>query len=116
MVKLTFGIPVCFLAATALTPAFAAPPPGVPEGPSTASPAGKSVGDNSRAPINQRFANLDAYLAHLQKRSHVDGAWYREIRPGVYELQTGNLRLTDGVKRQRIFTREELEKKFGFAK
>jgi hypothetical protein len=67
------------------------------------------------APINERFPTLDAYLAYLEKRSHMDGAWYREVRPGVYELQTGNLRLPDGGGRKRTFTREELEKKFGFA-
>lgn len=67
-------------------------------------------------PINARFADLDAYLAHLRKQSHLDGAWYREIRPGVYELQTGNLRLTDGRNPKRVFTREELEKKFGFSR
>ena len=70
----------------------------------------------NRLPINRRFRDLDAYLAHLEKQSHIDGAWYRQVRPGVYELQTGNLRLTDGVQRRRIFTREELEKKFGFAR
>ena len=56
-----------------------------------------------------------AYRAHLQKRSRLGGSWYREVRPGVYELETGNLRLTDGDKRQRVFTRRELEQKFGFA-
>ena len=44
-----------------------------------------------------------------------------EIRPGVYELQTGNLRIlgADGEEEpagKRIFTREELERKFGFRK
>ena len=69
-----------------------------------------------RLPINRRFRDLDAYLAYLEKQSHIDGAWYRQVRPGVYELQTGNLRLPDGAPRRRIFTREELEKKFGFAR
>jgi hypothetical protein len=69
-----------------------------------------------RSSISERFPTLDAYLAYLEKQSHIDGAWYREIRPGVFELQTGNLRLADGARRQRIFTREELEKKFGFSR
>jgi hypothetical protein len=74
---------------------------------------GATVTDDRR-PIRERFADLDAYLAYLQKRSHLDGAWYREIRPGVYELQTGNLRLPGATKR--TFTREELERKFGFVR
>ena len=68
---------------------------------------------NDQTPINQRFRTLDDYLAYLELQSHVDGKWYKEIRPGVYELQTGNLRL-DNDTQQRIFTREELERKFGF--
>jgi hypothetical protein len=45
----------------------------------------------------------------------VDGSWYRQIRPGVYELQTGNLRvLGDGAEPKRLFTRQELELEFGF--
>ena len=85
--------------------AVADPPP---------APGGQAVSD-SRKPINQRFPNLDAYLAYLEKGSHMDKAWYREIRPGVYELQTGNLRRLDEDWSQRVFTREELERKFGFA-
>jgi hypothetical protein len=67
-------------------------------------------------PINQRFANLDAYLAHLKAQSRLDRAWYKEIRPGVFELQSGNFRPTEGGPQQRVFTREELERKFGFAR
>ena len=69
----------------------------------------------ARGPINQRFKTLDEYLAYLERRSHMDGKWYKEVRPGVYEVQTGNLRL-DNDTQQRIFTREELKRKFGFAK
>ena len=78
-----------------------------------------NVGNNvaqPTTPINQRFRSLDAYLAHLElTQAPVDGPWYREIRPGVYELQTGNLRvLGDNGEMKRIFTREELEREFGF--
>jgi hypothetical protein len=74
--------------------------------------SGKTVVED---PISRRFADLDAYLAYLRRRSAIDGAWYREIRPGVYELQTGgNLRLDGGQKARRVFTRDELERKFGF--
>ena len=89
--------------AMAFTPANAAPP-------RHGAPDGKAPG----APISERFPNLDAYLAYLEKRSHVDGPWYRQVRPGVYELQTGNLRRLDGAREKRTYTREELERKFGF--
>lgn len=72
--------------------------------------------------ISQRFGNLDAYLAHLE-RTHapIDRPWYREVRPGVYQLMTGNLRRgplgeEDGEPRERTYTRAELERKFGFSK
>ena len=68
----------------------------------------------TQVPLNQRFATLDEYLAFLERtQAPVDGPWYREIRPGVYELQTGNLKLDVGDPK-RVFTREELEQKFGF--
>src|SRR5205085_498671 len=59
-------------------------------------PAGPAGGNVTEPRIRARFANLDAYLAYLEKRSHMDGAWYRQVRPGIYELQTGNLRLDGG--------------------
>jgi len=63
----------------------------------------------------RRFQSLDEYLAFLETQSHLDGKWYREIRPGVYELQTGNLHL-DGDTQKRIFTREELMRELGFTR
>lgn len=82
-----------------------------------ASIKGKSVTDEN-LPINQRFQSLDEYLAWLQQYgAPADHAWYKELRPGVYELQTGNFRPLEGEGQpQRTFTREELEKKFGFSK
>jgi hypothetical protein len=108
MVKLAFGLMALVLPAI---PADAAPPAADP---SLRAAGGQAVSDIGK-PINQRFPNLDAYLAYLEKGSHMDKAWYREVRPGVYELQTGNLRRLDEGQRQRVFTREELERKFGFA-
>ena len=70
-----------------------------------------------QAPINERFRTLDDYLAWLKDtQAPIDKAWYKEIRPGVYELQTGgNLHLDVPQAEQRVFTRQELEQKFGFA-
>lgn len=61
------------------------------------------------------FRTLDAYLAHLRRfAGPVGRPWYREVRPGVYRLETGNLRRLGGGPPERLFTREELERKFGF--
>lgn len=77
---------------------------------------GNSV-TNANIPINQRFRTLDEYLGYLeQTQGPVDGPWYKEISPGKYELQTGNLHLDVPSGEKRIFTREELAKKFGFSK
>jgi len=78
--------------------------------------SGTSV-TNDQVPINQRFRSLDEYLAHLEKMEKpVGGPWYAEVSPGVFQLQTGNLHLDVPNNEQRTFTREELERKFGFAK
>ena len=71
-----------------------------------------NVSDQSTS-ISQRYRTLDEYLAFLESRAAMDGHWYREIRPGVYRLETGNYRGPEVE--QRIFTREELERKFGFS-
>jgi len=57
-------------------------------------------------------------LAYLrQTQAPVDGPWYEEIRPGIYALRTaGNLKLDDGPPAERTYTREELERKYGFRK
>lgn len=73
---------------------------------------------HNQAPVNERFRTLDDYLAFLEKtQGPVDGPWYREIRPGVYELVTGNLRVlgSDGNEPKQTFTRQELKQQFGFA-
>lgn len=56
------------------------------------------------------FASLDDYLAFLQTRGAYDVPWYREIRPGVYELVT---RRPPGAP-PKLFTRAELARKYGF--
>ena len=80
-------------------------------------PTGSAVANDKR-PINERFRNLDEYLAWLEKtQGPVDGAWYRKIGPNLYELQTGNLRILgeDGTEKK-TFTYQELARKFGFEK
>ena len=57
------------------------------------------------------FATLDDYLAFLKARGAHDVPWYREARPGVYELVT---RRRPGTPPQ-LFTREQLAQKFGFS-
>lgn len=69
--------------------------------------------------VNEQFAGLDDYLAWLRKmQAPVDGPWYEEVQPGVYQLRTGNLRIlgADGEVTPRVqtFSRAQLMKKFGF--
>jgi len=82
----------------------------------SASNPGNNV-TNEQVPVSQQFRNLDEYLAHLERtQGPVDGPWYKELRPGIYELQTGNLHLDTPDREERTFTRQELERKFGFSK
>jgi hypothetical protein len=86
----------------------------------SAAKPGKNV-TNEQLPINQRFNSLDEYLTHLERtQGPIDKPWYKEVGSGIYELQTGNLRIlgTDGEEPQvkRTFTRDELERKFGFSR
>jgi hypothetical protein len=78
---------------------------------------GNSVSDTN-VPINKRFRSLDDYLAYLERtQAPVDGPWYKEVSPGMYQLQTaGNLHLDVPSREKRTFTRRELEKNFGFSK
>lgn len=71
---------------------------------------------NEQAPSNQQFTSLDEYLAHLERtQGPVDGPWYKQVRPGIYELQTGNLHLDAPGGEKQTFTREELAQRFGFS-
>ena len=84
----------------------------------SASTAGGTRVSDDQLPINQRFRTLDDYLAWLQQTAApVDRPWYKQVSPGVYELQTaGNLHLDVPSNEKRTFTRAELEKKFGFSR
>ena len=61
---------------------------------------------------SRSFATLDSYLAFLRECGCHDVPWYREIGPGGYELVS---RRGPGAE-PRTFTREELERRFGFAR
>lgn len=89
--------------------------------PDAPSPKGNEAAAEGASSANQdavwvaaHFPTLDAYLAHLKRESYIGGKWYREIKPGLYELDLGNLHLDKAANEKRIFTREELERKFGF--
>lgn len=58
------------------------------------------------------FATLDEYLAFRRKRGATDVPWYREVSPGVYELES---RRGPGAP-VRTYTRDELMKRFGFSR
>ena len=89
----------------------------------TAQAPAKKMGkdmSSQQVPINRQFRSLDEYLAHLElTEGPVDRPWYKQVSPGIYELQTGNLRVlgNDGEEAQikQRFTREELKRKFGFS-
>lgn len=73
------------------------------------------------APVNQRFATLEAYLDWLRlTQAPVDKPWYEEVSPGVYQLRTGNLRVLtpegEAPPAKQTFTREELARQFGFSR
>lgn len=105
------------IAAAVLTPACAAPSRTQVEPSDTDRGAAAEQAEpvtNAPNAVNQRFASLDEYLAFLERGAAMDKAWYREIRPGVYQLETGNYRGPPIEKRN--FTREELMRKYGFAR
>lgn len=106
--------PAVAFAALALAAGVAAAAPLRPTPPASLDEKPPPLPQPPAVDVSRRFPSLDAYLAWLQSQAHLDRAWYREVRPGLYELQPGNLRRPDGDGRRRLFTREELEKKFGF--
>ena len=87
---------------------------------SSGQPALKRTGNAvSDTQISKRFGTLDEYLAYLERtQGPVDGPWYKQVSADTYELQTGNLKFDGpgGEDQKRLFTRQELERKFGFSK
>ena len=78
-----------------------------------AQPGGGPAVTNLPYARGRSFGTLDEYLAFRRKGGALDLPWYSEVRPGLYRLETGNLRPAGS---ERLFTREELERKFGFAR
>jgi hypothetical protein len=113
------GRGIC-LGALVMTSACSAAPNGLaspPAGPQAAADTARGNVTGAQLPINRRFRTLDEYLAYLEKtQAPIDKPWYKQIRPGVYELAGGNFRPLGGDPKKRIFTRAELEKKFGFSR
>lgn len=63
--------------------------------------------------FGKSFATLDQYLEHLRNYAGpVDLPWYREIKPGVYELVT-TIRPAPPPE---LFTRAQLMQKYGFTR
>ena len=58
------------------------------------------------------FATLDEYLAFRRELGTMDKPFYREVKPGLYELDTGRGPKTAPPER---YTRAELLAKFGFS-
>jgi hypothetical protein len=68
---------------------------------------------NLPSSFGRSFASLDEYLEHLRRYAGpVDQPWYREIRPGVYQLVT----TMTPAPEPRIYTREQLMREFGFTR
>ena len=99
-----------------LSPACGAPLRTLEEGNKAQDRSGGKATAQPQKP-SERFSSLEEYLAFLERtQAPVDGAWYREVRPGVFVIQTGNLRVLGAAPEKREFTRAELARKFGFKK
>ena len=77
---------------------------------------GNDGGDGVRnlpSSFGKSFATLDDYLEHLARYAGpVDLPWYREIRPGLFELVT-TMRPAPAPKTS---TREQLMREYGFSR
>jgi len=66
---------------------------------------------NLPSSFGRSFATLDEYLEHLRNYAGpIDQPWYRQVRPGVYEVVT-SMRPAPAPK---TYTRDELMREFGF--
>lgn len=84
-------------------------------GPDTARSGEKTVKRDEPLPFSwgQNFPDLDSYLAHLKQLGPRDIPYYERMDDGRYKLMTG---LNRDPSIQRIFTRAELLRKYGFAR
>jgi hypothetical protein len=77
---------------------------------------GTNGGDGVRdlpSSFGKTFATLEEYLEHLRNYAGpVDLPWYREVKPGVYELVT----TITPAPPPKTFTREELMRRYGFSR
>jgi hypothetical protein len=77
---------------------------------------GTNGGDGVRglpSSFGRSFATLDEYLEHLRNYAGpIDQPWYREIRPGVYELVT----TMRPAPPPQTYTRAELMRRYGFTR
>jgi hypothetical protein len=89
------------------TSADGRPPPVAPQSSAKRAAKGQPVIIEGRD-----YRSLDEYLAKLEQDGWVGKPWYKEVRPGLYELVT-NLK---PAPEKRLFTRAELERQFGFAR
>lgn len=76
--------------------------------------APEAMGNGARTDLpfaqGQGFADLDAYLAHLETLGTIGVTWYRPLPDGTYE----EIRLRAPGTPPRTFTRQELLDRFGF--
>ncbi|WP_338274983.1 hypothetical protein [Roseicyclus marinus] len=77
-----------------------------------AAPEAWGNGGQAERPFSQGrdFADLDAYLAHLEALGPMDIQWYRRRPDGTYE----QIRLRLPGTPPEIFTRQELLDRYGF--
>ena len=77
---------------------------------------GTNSGDGVRdlpSSFGRSFATLDEYLEHLRRYAGpIDQPWYRKIGPDAYEYVTS----MRPAPPPQTYTREELMRKFGFAR
>ncbi len=62
---------------------------------------------------NKAFRSLDEYLAHLKKLGAQDRPFYESVGPNEFKLNSGR---GGHLRPPQYFTRQQLLKKFGFAR
>ena len=78
--------------------------------------AGQDDGRTLPNANGRRFDTLDEYLKHLEQYGAVGLPYYREVRPGLYELVSNYRALDQGQPEPRLYSRRELMRMFGFTR